>query len=222
MAEEVKLFGFWSSPYSRRVEVALKLKGIQYEYIEEDLFNKSPLLLQYNRINQKVPVLLHNGKPISESRIILEYIDETWKNNPILPQDPYERATARFWGEVIDDKILMGAWKAVRSENEEQKQAIEELHRSLKLLEKELDEKDFFGGDRVGYVDIVAFVIAHWLWAFQEAAEVELIAEEKFPVLCKWSRKLLEIQVVDECHPPRGKHVDYYRVKIEATKLSSK
>ena len=88
MAEEVMLFGAWGSPFSRRVEIALKLKGVPFEYIEENVSDdklKSPLLLKYNPIHKKVPVLLHNGKPILESLIILEYIDETWKPNPILP-----------------------------------------------------------------------------------------------------------------------------------------
>lgn len=109
MVDEVKLLGMWASPFSRRIELALKLKGIQYEYMEEDVKNKSPLLLKYNPVHRKVPVLVHNGKPVAESLVILEYIDETWKDNPLLPQDPGDRASARFWARFIDEKVKNNA-----------------------------------------------------------------------------------------------------------------
>lgn len=109
MAEENKviLHGFWASPFAKRVELALKIKGIPYDYVEEDLMNKSSLLLEYNPVYKKVPVLVHNGKPIAESIVILEYIDETWKNGPsLLPKDPYKRAQVHFWASFIQQQVF--------------------------------------------------------------------------------------------------------------------
>ena len=104
-SEQLKLLGKWASPFTNRIQLALKLKGVQYDYFDEDFSNKSEELLKYNPIHKKVPVLIHNGKGIAESRVFLEYIDETWKNNPLLPEDPHQRALARFWSKFVDDKV---------------------------------------------------------------------------------------------------------------------
>ncbi|MFS7906360.1 putative glutathione transferase [Helianthus anomalus] len=103
---EVKLFWTWTSPYAQRIVWALKLKGIEYETMFEDLANKSPLLLEYNPVHKKVPVLLHDGAPICESLVILEYVDDKWNTTaPLLPDDPLARATTRFWAKFCDDQV---------------------------------------------------------------------------------------------------------------------
>ncbi|KAK2651083.1 hypothetical protein Ddye_018572 [Dipteronia dyeriana] len=94
--EQVRLHGAWLSPFSCRVIWALKRKGIAFEYIEEDLSNKTPMLLQYNPIHQNIPMLLHTGKSIYESMIIIKYIEEMWSHTPLLLADPYERVIAHF------------------------------------------------------------------------------------------------------------------------------
>jgi len=103
----VRVLGKWASPFSNRVDLALKLKGVSYKYSEEDLRNKSQDLLRYNPVHKKVPILIHNGNPLAESLVIVEYIDQTWTNNPLLPQDPYERALAHFWAKTLDDKVCL-------------------------------------------------------------------------------------------------------------------
>ncbi|OQU82759.1 LOW QUALITY PROTEIN: hypothetical protein SORBI_3005G017801 [Sorghum bicolor] len=102
----VKLLGFWASPYVLQVKWALAMKGVEYEYTEEDLRSKSAELLAYNPVHKKVPVLVYHGRPIAESQVILEFIDEAWnhRGDPILPRDPYQRAMARFRARFQQEK----------------------------------------------------------------------------------------------------------------------
>lgn len=145
MAEEnkVTLHGMWASPYMKRVELALKIKAISFEYVEEDLLNKSSLLLQYNPVYKKVPVLVHNGNPLSESLVILEYIDEAWDNKPrLIPEDPYERAVVRFWADYIQ-QVAVSRYKMINAAGEEGfGEACEELYEKLRVLEEGI--KDLF------------------------------------------------------------------------------
>ncbi|XP_010034324.1 probable glutathione S-transferase [Eucalyptus grandis] len=103
---EVKLFGFWASPIAIRILWALKLKEVSIdECVEEDLVNHSFTLLQYSHAHKKAPILFHQGKLIAKSLFILEYINETRQQKALLPQEPYDRAKARFWAKFVDDKF---------------------------------------------------------------------------------------------------------------------
>ncbi|KAL6528660.1 hypothetical protein OROMI_029305 [Orobanche minor] len=214
---EVKVFGSWISPYSKRVEMGLKFKGVDYELIEEDLKSKSDLLLKYNPVHKKVPVLLHNGKPIAESSIILEYIDEAFPGPIMWPKDPYERAQIRFWVKFIDEKCMPSMGQACRGTGDEREKAIVETEQSLKFLENEIKDKKFFGGEKIGPVDIAANAIAHWFRIASELVGLELLTEDKFPKLSKWADEFCNCSTVKEHLPPKDKLIEFFKARFQAS-----
>ncbi|XVE62386.1 hypothetical protein DITRI_Ditri06bG0114400 [Diplodiscus trichospermus] len=214
MAEEVKLFKTWSTPFGLRVVWALKLKGIPYEAIDEDLSNKSALLLQYNPVYKKVPVLVHNGKPISESLVILEYIDETWKQNPLLPQDPLEKARERFWAKFNDEKLLQSIWGVFAKEGKEREEAMAASMENLKFVEEELKGKKFFGGEKIGLADITFGWLANLICVFEEVTGLKMI-DERFPLLLAWIQEFSQHPIIKDAGPPHDKLVIKYQALYE-------
>lgn len=220
----VKLLGYWISPYSCRVIWGLKLKGIPFEYIEQDLANKSPLLLQYNPVHKKIPVLVHDENPICESMIILEYLDETWpQQHPLMPTDPYERALARLWIKYIEDKGT-SMWKIYRTKGEEQEEAVKATLEMLQTIEEKamglVGEKKYFGGDNIGIVDIAYCVIAHWLGVMEKVAGIEILDPHKFPKLHAWTLNFKQAPVISENLPDSDEMVALFKRRRE-TILSS-
>ncbi|XP_004236471.3 glutathione S-transferase U10-like [Solanum lycopersicum] len=211
--DRVTLHGMWISTYAKKVELALKIKGIAFDYVEEDLSNKSSLLLKYNPIHKKVPLLLHRGKPLSESLVILEYIDETWNNlQPLLlPEDPYERATVRLWASYclqISDTMK----KAFISARDVEGGAFDELFEILKVMEEGM--KDFFPGGRskicaenLGLLDIIIVCSLATYKAAEEVVGTKILDPEKNPFVYSWVTTLLELPLVKETLPPHDKLV---------------
>ncbi|XP_030445015.1 probable glutathione S-transferase [Syzygium oleosum] len=197
MADEVILLDFWPSLFGMRCRIALAEKGVKYEYKEEDLRNKSDLLLRMNPIHKKIPVLVHNGKPVCESLIILHYIDEAWSDKcPLLPSDPYQRAQARFWADYIDKKFYDLGKKLWTTKGEEQEAAKKELIDSLKLLEGELGDKPFYGGEKLGFLDIAFVPFYTWFYAYETCGNFSIEAE--CPKLIAWTKRCLEIENVSK------------------------
>ncbi|KAF5741586.1 Glutathione S-transferase TAU 10 [Tripterygium wilfordii] len=202
---EVVLLGTWASSYCKRVELALKVKGIGFEYLEQDLTNKSELLLTSNPVHKKVPVLLHNGKSIAESLVILEYIDECWKNSGprLLPEDPYLKARARSWADFHDQK---------------QEKAIEDFNGLLTVFEKGIKEdfpshSPFLGGQNLGFLDIVVGTHVCNFKAFEEAVVV-VVDPNKYPHFVSWIYALKDHPLMKETLPPHEKLVAAIRAKF--------
>ncbi|KAJ4797696.1 Glutathione S-transferase family protein [Rhynchospora pubera] len=91
--DELKLLGTKTCPFAIRVRIALNQKGLSYDFLAEDVKNKSELFLRSNPVHKKILVFIHNGRSICESLVILQYIHENWSETSVpslLPADPYQ------------------------------------------------------------------------------------------------------------------------------------
>ncbi|KAI0527110.1 hypothetical protein KFK09_002708 [Dendrobium nobile] len=198
----VKLLDSWISPFGQRCRIALAEKEVEYEYNEEDLSKKSDLLLKSNPVHKKIPVIIHDGKSICESLIIVEYIDEVFpgKTN-ILPSDPYARSHARFWADFVDKKVYDSGSKLLKSKGKELEEANKELIGIFKTLETELGEKKYFGDDAFGLVDIAFAPFTSWFYTFEAFGGFSV--EEECPKLAAWGKRIKEREsVAKSLHEP--------------------
>ncbi|CAK9318816.1 unnamed protein product [Citrullus colocynthis] len=209
--EEVKLHGMWASPFTYRVKWGLELKGIPYQYVEEDITNKSPLLLHYNPLHKKVPVLVHGGKPVCESIVILEYMDEIWPQYPLFPINPFDRAMARFWIKYTDNKLFGNRLLFGSGSGEEAEKARAEGIEFLRTIEEQcLGDKKFFAGEAIGALDLAFGGIAQWLPVLEEVSGWKLLNADEFPRLYAWTKNFKEAAVIRDNLPGADKLAGLY------------
>jgi len=94
------------STCSQKVRICLAEKGVDWDSRQVDLMNSENLSPEYLAINPNgvVPAFVHDGRPIIESTVMCEYVDEVWPDEPRLtPADPVERAEMRAWLRFIDE-----------------------------------------------------------------------------------------------------------------------
>ncbi|MEO8143535.1 MAG: maleylacetoacetate isomerase [Betaproteobacteria bacterium] len=95
----MKLYGFWRSLATYRVRVALGLKGIAAQEISVDILKGKQFTDEYKALNPQsvVPALVldDGAPPLFQSVAILEYLEETHPQPPLLPRDARGRARVR-------------------------------------------------------------------------------------------------------------------------------
>ena len=90
------LYSGTTCPFSQRCRFVLYEKGMDFQIIDVDLFNKPEDLAVMNPYNQ-VPVLVERDLILYESNIINEYIDDRFPHPQLMPADPVMRARARLF-----------------------------------------------------------------------------------------------------------------------------
>lgn len=101
------LYHHGSSACAAKVRFALEEKQLTWEGVYIDILKGEQFHGDYLAINPKgvVPTLVHDGKIISESTVICEYIEDTFSQHPIYPASPFEKAEVRLWTKAVDEQL---------------------------------------------------------------------------------------------------------------------
>jgi glutathione S-transferase len=164
--QHMKIIGSFVSPYVRKVLACMNLKGLAYEvdpitpfYGNEEFRRLSPLC--------RIPLLIDGDFSISDSSVICAYLDDAYGGHRLFPDDPRDRARARWLEEFADtrlgDVFIWGffyqkvvrplVWGEPSDEERIQKSLNEDIPAALDYLEQEVPADGFLFGE-IGAADI--------------------------------------------------------------------
>ena len=101
----LRLYSYWRSSASHRVRIALQLKGLDYEYVPVHLAagGGEQYSAAYRALNpqSRVPALETADGVLTQSMAIMEWLEETCPEPPLLPRTPAARARVRSMAQLM-------------------------------------------------------------------------------------------------------------------------
>lgn len=105
VTDTLKLYSYWRSSAAYRVRIGLNLKGLAYETVPVHLLRdggeQHGAAFRQTNPQGLVPVLQHGQRTLRQSVAILEYLDETWPDQPLLPALARDRQRVRAIAQVV-------------------------------------------------------------------------------------------------------------------------
>jgi glutathione S-transferase len=171
----INLCGFAVSNYYNKTKLVLLEKGIAFT--EEQVFpSQDDVLLQRSPLG-KIPFIETEQGNLSESQVILEYLEETYPEQPLYPTDSFERAKCRELIQHLELNIELNARRLYKEAffggtiSEETKSEVKErLEIGLKGLARIAKFSPFIAGDTYTAADCVA-----WLHFFMVSLSTQKI-----------------------------------------------
>ena len=191
----MKLIGSHTSPFARKVRIVLAEKKIDYEFELDSPWTADSKVPTINPLG-KIPVLLlDDGTPLFDSRVIVEYIDNVTPNNKLFPAPNRERTEVKRWEALADgicDAAASAFLEAKRPTPEQSASWIsrqrDKISRSLDFMEAELRDKAFCMGTHISMADMATGTALGYL-CFRFA---DINWQESHPNLARLYAKLMQ------------------------------
>lgn len=162
---DIILYDYWRSSASYRVRIALNMKGLAYQSVERSLLNGDQKSPEYVARNPQgfVPMLTINGRDITQSLAIIDYLDHIVAEPRLIPTDADARADCLARAMVVMADIHpvnnLRMLKYLKNELGQDQEAVNKWYRhwieeGFAALEEMAGESEFLGGDAPDLSDI--------------------------------------------------------------------
>jgi RNA polymerase-associated protein len=156
----MNLYSGTTCPFSQRCRIVLFEKGMDFQVIDVDLFNKPDDIGAMNPYD-KVPVLVERDLVLYESNIINEYIDERFPHPQLMPADPVMRARARLFLFGFEQELFCHVDALDKGNPKQVEKARQLVAERLTELASIFAKQKYMLGDEFSMLDVA---IAPMLW----------------------------------------------------------
>ena len=158
----MQLYSGTTCPFSHRCRFVLYEKGMDFQVIDVDLYNKPEDIAVMNPYN-RLPVLVERDLILYESNIINEYIDERFPHPQLMPPDPIMRARARQLLFTFEQELFSHI-EALEANQKAAEKSRAHVRDHLTQLAPVFAKQKFMLGDEFSMLDVA---IAPLLWRLE-------------------------------------------------------
>jgi glutathione S-transferase len=201
----LKLIASKTSPYVRKVRIALAEKKIEYQMVEAAPYEPVNPVHTWSPLG-KVPVLvLDDGTHLFDSRVIVEYIDSVSPVSRLIPEPNRQRIEVKRWEALADgicDAMIAVVMESRRPAGQQSKEWIarqrQKVGAGVAELSRELEEKAWCDGESYTLADIATGCALGYL----DLRNPELDWRQEYPNLARLTEKLAKRPSFQETAPP--------------------
>jgi glutathione S-transferase len=203
----MKLILTLTSPFARKVRIAMAEKKIEYEMVVDIPWEAATHVPEFNPLG-KVPVLvMDDGTTLFDSRVIVEYLDMVSPVHRLIPESVRQRIQVRRWEALADGISEAAAAIFLENKRPEAQRSPEWIARQqqkvdlgLKAFAEELGDKSWCTGDAYNLSDIAVGCAFGYL----DLRFPEIEWRRAYPTLARLADKLSQRQTFIDTEPPKS------------------
>ena len=167
----MKLIGSLASPYVRKVRVVMAEKKLDYAFVLDNVWSAETTVHLSNPLGKVPCLVMEDGSPLHDSRVIVEYLDTLTPVAKLLPPNGRDRAAVKVWEAladgVLDAAVLVRLERTLRPQEQQSVAWMErqmgKVSAGLAVMSADLGELPFCRGNHYTLADVAVGCALGWL-----------------------------------------------------------